>query len=62
MGFDNSDMAPLLDPPLTTVSQPFYEMGAKACERLIKIIEAKKKPKAKVEVLPAEIVVRKSVV
>jgi len=61
MGFDNSDMAPLLDPPLTTVSQPFYEMGAKACERLIKIIEAKRKPKAKVEILPCELKLRKSV-
>ncbi|HHW01762.1 MAG TPA: LacI family transcriptional regulator [Thermoanaerobacterales bacterium] len=61
IGFDNSDMAPLLDPPLTTVSQPFYEMGVKACERLIKIIEAKRKPKAKVEVMPCELIIRNSV-
>lgn len=61
IGFDNFDMAPLLDPPLTTVSQPFYEMGAKACERLIKIIEAKRKPKARVEILPCELKIRKSV-
>jgi LacI family transcriptional regulator len=62
MGFDNSDIAPFLEPPLTTVSQPFYDMGVKACERLVKIIEAKRKPKAKVEVLPVELVVRKSVI
>lgn len=62
MGFDNSDIAPLLDPPLTTMDQPFYEMGAKACDSLIKIIEGTRASKPKVDVLPAELVIRGSVV
>jgi LacI family transcriptional regulator len=61
MGFDNFDIAPLIDPPLTTVAQPFYEMGVKACERLIKRIEEKRPLRVKVEVLPAQLVIRKSV-
>ncbi|MDR3592514.1 MAG: LacI family DNA-binding transcriptional regulator [Negativicutes bacterium] len=61
MGFDDSDIAPLLDPPLTTVAQPFYKMGAKACEQLIKVIEGKRRPKPKIDVFPAKLVVRGSV-
>lgn len=62
MGFDNLDIAPLLDPPLTTVAQPFYEMGAKACERLINMIENKRPEKPKIDVLPAKVIVRGSVI
>lgn len=61
MGFDNLDLAPLADPPLTTMAQPFYDMGAKACERLIQIIEAKQRPRTKLVMMPAELVIRKSV-
>lgn len=62
MGFDNIDMVNLIDPPLTTMAQPFYEMGAQACKRLIKIIESSKRPKVKIEMMPPEIVVRRSVI
>ena len=61
IGVDNSDIAGFLDPPLTTVAQPFYEMGAKACEKLIRIIEKKRRVGSKVEVFPAQLVVRDSV-
>jgi LacI family transcriptional regulator len=61
MGFDNSDIAPMLDPSLTTVSQPFYEMGARACEKLIRLIEKKRRIGNKIEILPAELVIRDSV-
>lgn len=61
VGFDNCDMAPFLDPPLTSVAQPFYDMGVKACERLIKLIEAKRRPKPKIDIFPAKLVIRKSV-
>ena len=30
VGFDNQGFAELLDPPLTTVAQPFYQLGQKA--------------------------------
>lgn len=62
MGFDNLDFAALLDPPLTTVAQPFYEMGVQACRRLIQLIEKGPGAKAEIDVLPAELVIRKSVV
>lgn len=62
LGFDDCDLAPLLDPPLTTVAQPFYDMGVKAATRLINIIEAPCRPQPRVEVLPARLVVRQSVI
>ncbi|MDF2568402.1 MAG: transcriptional regulator, LacI family [Sporomusa sp.] len=61
MGFDDSDPAHMAIPRLTTVAQPFYEMGVKACERLIRTIEGKGKSKPKVDIFPAELVIRKSV-
>lgn len=61
IGFDDSDIAALLDPPLTTVAQPFYEMGVRACEKLIRLIENKRRLRPRVEVFPAKLVVRKSV-
>lgn len=61
VGFDDSDVAAFLDPPLTTVAQPFYEMGVKACERIIRMIESKRRSRPRVEVLPARLVVRGSV-
>ena len=38
IGFDDIDISPLNYPALTTVSQPLYEIGLKATERLIKRI------------------------
>jgi LacI family transcriptional regulator len=61
MGFDNLDFSAQIDPPLTTVAQPFYEMGVRACRRLIDLIEKGRTNKPKVEVLPAKLVIRKSV-
>lgn len=62
MGFDNLDFSSQLDPPLTTVAQPFYEMGVRSCRRLIQLIEKKGPARAKIDVLPAELVIRKSVI
>lgn len=39
IGFDDSDWAQILDPPLTTISQPVYDLGSTAAEMLIKNIE-----------------------
>jgi LacI family transcriptional regulator len=62
MGFDNLDFSSMIDPPLTTVAQPFYEMGVRACSHLIQLIEKSRSGKPKVEVFPAELVIRKSVI
>lgn len=61
MGYDNLDMSELMDPPLTTMAQPFYEVGQRAAERLIKLINSKRKNKPLVERLPAQLLVRSSV-
>jgi len=39
IGFDDSDWAQILTPPLTTISQPVYDLGSTAAEMLIKNIE-----------------------
>ncbi len=39
VGFSDNPIASQIDPPLTTVAQPAYEMGAAAAEMLIKEIE-----------------------
>ncbi len=62
MGFDNLDFSAQIDPPLTTVAQPFYEMGVRACRRLIHLIEKGQSGRAKLEVLPAQLVIRQSVI
>ncbi len=61
MGYDNLEMAELADPPLTTMAQPFYEVGKRAAERLIKLIESKKRPKPVIEKLEPQLLVRESV-
>lgn len=61
VGFSNSDMTELLDPPLTIVRQPAFEIGSKATEMLLQLIEAKR-PVHEFEhlVLPVELITRKS--
>ena len=39
VGFDDRRICKYLDPPLTSVFQPKYEMGARGMDLLIKIIE-----------------------
>jgi len=41
IGYDNIEMSEFMEPELTTVSQPIYEMGKCACELLINIINGK---------------------
>ncbi|NOU96596.1 LacI family DNA-binding transcriptional regulator [Paenibacillus sp. LMG 31456] len=53
VGYDDSEWAPLLDPPLTTVAVPAFQMGVKAASLLIQKLQNKKprKPK-KIEIMP----------
>ncbi|MBM7581620.1 LacI family transcriptional regulator [Caldicoprobacter guelmensis] len=61
VGFDDLDISAFLDPPLTTVSQPLYEMGARAAQRLISLINGEKPDKPQMELVQAKLVIRKSV-
>ncbi|MEN6411460.1 MAG: substrate-binding domain-containing protein [Veillonellales bacterium] len=61
IGFDDWEWAELLEPPVTVIAQPTYDMGKKAGELLLKRIKsgrAGKRPS--VIVYPPALVVRKS--
>lgn len=66
MGFDDIYMASMVEPELTTIKQPNYEMGYKAVELLINAIEAKNQltDKSVIEenkiILNTELIIRKS--
>lgn len=63
-GFD--DMAGVTEPPLTTVHQPFRSIGERAAEILLEQIDSSVAriglPAPRKEILPAELIVRASVV
>lgn len=59
IGFSNNKITGLIDPPLTTVDQPSFEMGRKAAEMLINVLEDKTSV-AKALVLPTKLIVRGS--
>jgi DNA-binding LacI/PurR family transcriptional regulator len=42
LGYDETDWAKHLAPPLTTIEQPAYEMGRVSAERLLRIIDNKR--------------------
>jgi DNA-binding LacI/PurR family transcriptional regulator len=57
VGFDNSILAKMCYPPLTTVSQPIYEMGKKVIDLLVEEIKNPKKVKQRIVMSP-ELIVR----
>jgi DNA-binding LacI/PurR family transcriptional regulator len=60
VGFDDMDFAGMALPPLTTVFQPGYQMGANACTLLLSRVRGCVDPFAQV-VLPTELRIRSSV-
>lgn len=59
VGFDGIHLGHYIDPPLTTVRQPIYEMGRAACRLLIDL--ADKRPVNEIHVVfPLELVIGKS--
>ncbi|WP_163853654.1 LacI family DNA-binding transcriptional regulator [Paenibacillus elgii] len=60
VGFDNTLLATIIDPPLTTVAQPIQEMGQKVVDLIIRIINDKNSTKQRIVMLP-ELVIRSSV-
>ena len=57
-GFDDLQIAPFLEPPLTTVRQPKTEMGRRAATILLELLEGKEL-EAQITV-PGELIVRES--
>jgi LacI family transcriptional regulator len=58
-GFDDVHASRVIDPPLTTVSQPLRELGSRATRRLLARIADPALPPA-AEVLPVQVVIRAS--
>lgn len=58
VGFDDTEEAKAVTPPLTTVRQPIYEQGQQATEMLLALLEGKQVPER--VMLPTELVVRQS--
>jgi DNA-binding LacI/PurR family transcriptional regulator len=58
VGFDDIPLATYLDPPLTTVRQPTYEMGRQAARMLIGLLRSENPPR--VVTMAGELVVRSS--
>lgn len=59
VGFDDLPWAEALDPPLTVVRQPAYEVGQAACELILKRLSEPKRPEAHLKLSP-RLVVRSS--
>ncbi|MCG5026973.1 LacI family transcriptional regulator [Anoxybacillus flavithermus] len=59
VGFDNTILSSIIDPPLTTVAQPIEEMGKQAVDLLIAQIEGINHTKQRI-ILPPHLVVRES--
>lgn len=59
VGFDDTRLAQMIKPPLTTVRVPMSKMGATAIELLCQRIADPERPPTKVS-LPAELVIRES--
>ncbi|QSQ08660.1 HTH-type transcriptional regulator DegA [Koleobacter methoxysyntrophicus] len=59
VGYDNTILAEIADPPLTTINQQMYRMGYLAAEMLIKRLRGAKRPIQRI-VFDTELVVRKS--
>jgi LacI family transcriptional regulator, galactose operon repressor len=61
IGFSNNKITSLVNPPITTVDQPSFEMGKKAVEILIEMIKNRQNNfKKRTVVLEAKLIVRNS--
>jgi len=58
VGCDDMHQAAYCDPPLTTVHTPIYEVGRRACESLLELIEGRQQSVE--ETLPVYLTVRRS--
>jgi LacI family transcriptional regulator len=57
VGFDDVEIARLVEPPLTTVAQPAFRMGRKSAELLLDLIDGRK-PRRRTIIMEPELVLR----
>ncbi len=61
LGFSNTDLTELLDPPLSIIKQPAFEMGEVATNLLLQLIESKRPvTDFETKVLTTELLIRES--
>ena len=61
VGFSNNPISALLEPPLTTVNQPSYEIGKTAASLLLEQIHSEEKnPTPVIKEYQTELIIRKS--
>lgn len=60
VGFDNIHISEVIEPELTTIAQPIYKMGEKACSLLIDIINGQR-PTEKQVYFETELIIRGTV-
>lgn len=58
VGFDDAEEVQFVNPPFTTVRQPLHEIGAKACEAILDLINGKEIPEK--IILPTKLITRQS--
>jgi len=61
IGFDDIEIASLINPKLTTVAQPLFDIGKSAAELLLKRIKEEKRSITQTILLPTNLVIRDSV-
>jgi len=60
VGFDDSEISKVVDPPLTTIKAPTFEMGNLAVEKLCSMIQQKDMELEEIAILPCELIIRSS--
>jgi DNA-binding LacI/PurR family transcriptional regulator len=60
ISFDDLSMAAHLSPPLTTIRQPLYTMGERACERALTLLTEPATSEGGVELMPTNLILRGS--
>ena len=58
--FDDAPWAPFANPPITVVSQPAYDIGKRACELLLEVIQSGEPPAPRRVMLETTLIVRGS--
>ncbi|GKV65865.1 MULTISPECIES: LacI family DNA-binding transcriptional regulator [unclassified Sporosarcina] len=59
VGFDNTSIVSIIEPPLTTIAQPIQSMGKEVMDLMISIIKGEREEKGRITLLP-NLVVRNS--
>ena len=59
VGFDDTIVTSVIDPPLTTVKRPMYELGVNAAKKLFALIKEEDSGQ-EIEILDSELVIRES--